>query len=108
VEQAHNNPGFDVLSSKVGGPSIRIEVKARIEGSEVFTITRTEVLTALNTGQDHRLALVSVSLDGPEHDRVSYLVDAFQGVEPEWLAHFDAVSHNLRWADWWARGGDPV
>ena len=107
VEQAHNNPGFDVLSRRSGEPSIRIEVKARIAGSDTFTITRTEVLTALNTEHDHRLALVSVSMDGPEHDRISYIGDAFQGVEPAWLTDFDVVSQNLAWAEWWARGGEP-
>ncbi|WP_105034120.1 helicase-related protein [Cryobacterium aureum] len=107
MEQAHNNPGFDILSRGTGEPSIRIEVKARIIGSDTFTITRTEVLTALNTEHDHRLALVSVSLDGPEHDQISYVGDAFQGVEPAWLTDFDVVSQNLAWAEWWARGGKP-
>lgn len=107
TEQAHNNPGFDVLSRRPGEPSIRIEVKARIAGSDTFTITRTEVLTALNTDHDHRLALVSVSLDGPEQDQVHYVGDAFQGVEPAWLTDFDVVSQNLAWKEWWARGTAP-
>ena len=107
VEQAHNNPGFDILSHNAGEPSIRIEVKARIAGSDTFTITRTEVLTAVNTEHDHRLALVSVSLEGPEHDMVCYIGDAFQGVEPAWLTDFDVVSQNLAWSEWWARGGRP-
>lgn len=64
-EQASNNPGFDVLSTSLGNPSIRIEVKARIAGSDTFIITRTEVLLALNAAPHHRLALVSVHPDGP-------------------------------------------
>lgn len=106
-EQAHNNPGFDILSMQDDGPSIRIEVKARIEGSDTFTITRTEVLTALNANPDHRLALVRVSVTGPELDQVCYVSGAFDGVEPAWLTDFDVVSQNLSWKDWWARGAEP-
>ncbi len=106
-EQAHNNPGFDVLTRAKDGPGVRIEVKGRIAGADTFTITRMEVLTALNTAPDHRLALVSVSPDGPEYDELRYIGNAFQGVEPNWLTDFDVVSQNLSWADWWERGSEP-
>jgi len=106
-EQAHNNPGFDVLSRPAEGPGIRIEVKARIEGADTFTITRTEVLTALNAAPDHRLALVRVSTNGPQYDEVRYIGNAFDGVEPSWLTDFDVVSQNLSWNDWWSRGMSP-
>jgi hypothetical protein len=106
-EQAQNNPGFDILSHAIGGPGIRIEVKARIEGADTFTITRTEVLTALNAAPDHRLALVRVSPVGPAHDEIRYIGNAFDGVEPAWLTDFDVVSQNLSWRDWWDRGGAP-
>lgn len=106
-EQAHNNPGFDVLSRPAEGGGIRIEVKARIEGSDTFTITRTEVLTALNAAPDHRLALVRVSTHGAQHDEVRYIGNAFEGVEPTWLTDFDVVSQNLSWNDWWSRGTAP-
>lgn len=106
-EQAQNNPGFDILSHAKGGPGIRIEVKARIEGADTFTITRTEVLTALNAAPDHRLALVRVSAGGAQYDEVRYVGNAFEGVEPAWLTDFDVVSQNLSWDDWWDRGGAP-
>jgi SNF2 family DNA or RNA helicase len=106
-EQSHNNPGFDVLTRTSDGSGIRIEVKARIEGSDTFTITRTEVLTALNSSPEHRLALVRVSFDGAHLDQLRYIGNAFDGVEPTWLTDFDVVSQNLSWADWWARGTDP-
>lgn len=106
-EQAHNNPGFDILSRPVEGAGLRIEVKARWEGADTFTITRTEVLTALNTAPDHRLALVRVSALGADHDDVRYIENAFDGVEPAWLTDFDVVSQNLSWDDWWARGRPP-
>ncbi|HCT13446.1 MAG TPA: helicase, partial [Corynebacterium nuruki] len=80
VEMPHNNPGFDIASRCPGAsrPSVIIEVKGRISGAEEFVITHREVLTAKNTGADHRLALVEVSPEGPEHDRVRYLIDHFR------------------------------
>ncbi len=107
VEQAFNNPGFDVLTSREGEPSIRIEVKARVLGADTFSITRTEVLTALNVAPDHRLALVSVHPDGPAGDQVHYVGDAFQGAEPAWLNDFGVVAQTLDWDAWWVRGAIP-
>lgn len=43
----------------------RIEVKGRLTGSDDLIITRNEVLTAKNLGDDYHLALVDVSPDGP-------------------------------------------
>lgn len=106
-EQSHNNPGFDVLSRTPDGPSIRIEVKARIAGADTFTITRTEVLMALNSAPDHRLALVRVSELGSEHDELRYIGGAFDGVEPASLTDFNVVSQNLGWKEWWDRGVGP-
>ena len=65
-----------------------------------------EVLAALSMEYGYWLAVVSVSLDGLEHDQISYIGDAFQGVEPAWLTDFDVASQNLVWAKWWARGRD--
>jgi SNF2 family DNA or RNA helicase len=107
VEQAHNNPGFDVLSRGADGTGIRIEVKARIAGSDTFTITRTEILMALNSAPDHRLALVRVSEDGPDYDELRYIANAFEGVEAANLTDFNVVSQNLSWKDWWDRGTEP-
>lgn len=106
-EQAHNNPGFDVLSRSAHGPSIRLEVKSRIAGADTFTITRTEVLMALNSAPDHRLALVRVSELGAANDELRYIGGAFDGVEPANLTDFNVVSQNLSWKDWWDRGVDP-
>ncbi len=70
IEQAFNNPGFDLLSHQPGEDPIRIEVKARIVGAEDFFVTHNEVLTALNSAPRYRLALVRVDPRGPEHDEV--------------------------------------
>lgn len=47
TEMPHNNPGFDILSVRPEArPTVEIEVKGRIAGSDDFFITRTEVLRA--------------------------------------------------------------
>lgn len=109
VEMPHNNPGFDIASRCPGAsrPSVIIEVKGRISGAEEFVITHREVLTAKNTGADHRLALVEVSPEGPEHDRVRYLIDHFRdyaGADRD----FGVTKVVLNWPETWDRGGDPV
>jgi SNF2 family DNA or RNA helicase len=106
-EQAFNNPGFDILSAVGEEHSLRIEVKARILGSDSFTITRNEVLTALNAAPHHRLALVSVHPDGAHRDQIRYIGDAFAGAEASWLSDFDVVAQTLSWDSWWARGKEP-
>lgn len=83
---------------------VKIEVKGRIAGADDFVITRNEVLTAKNLGDDYRLALVEVSPDGPEHDRVRYLKRPFDdgmGVD------FKTDKFVQNWAKTWAAGEDP-
>ncbi len=106
-EQASNNPGFDILSTRPGEPSVRIEVKARIAGADTFVITRTEVLLALNAAPDHRLALVSVHPDGAHLDEVRYIGDVFAGAEPSWINDFGLVSQTLSWSHYWDIGRAP-
>jgi superfamily II DNA or RNA helicase len=107
IEQASNNPGFDILSNCPGDPSLRIEVKARIAGADTFVITRTEVLLALNAARDHRLALVSVHPDGSHLDQVRYIGDVFARAEPSWLNDFGLVSQTLSWDHYWDAGHAP-
>lgn len=104
TEMAHNNPGFDIRSEQADGPTIRIEVKGRIEGADEFHITRTEVLTAKNLGDDYRLALVRVSPDGADFDEVRYLERPFEltGVED-----FRVTRFTLNWKQTWQDGGPP-
>ncbi len=104
VEQAFNNPGFDVLSGRIGDDPIRIEVKARIEGAEDFYVTQNEVLTALNSAPRYRLALVRVDGRGPEHDQVRYLDNPFTGFD---AGGFDATGHRGKWDATWAKGKEP-
>lgn len=103
VEMARNNPGFDVQSMDAGGRVHYIEVKGRIAGSEVFTITANEVSFAQTQRDRHRLALVLVSPDGPEHDELRYVTDAFTHLEPSATTR----SYNEEWDDYWRSGGPP-
>jgi superfamily II DNA or RNA helicase len=104
VEQAFNNPGFDVLSSREGEDPIRIEVKARLAGADDFYVTHNEVLTALNTAPRYRLALVRVDPGGPEHDEVRYLENPFGRFD---AGDFDATGHRGKWETTWAKGKEP-
>ena len=104
VEQAFNNPGFDVLSQRDGEDPIRIEVKARIAGAEDFFVTHNEVLTALNSAPRYRLALVRVDPRGAEHDEVRYLENPFGRFD---TGNFDATGHRGKWQTTWARGREP-
>ncbi|MFJ5599931.1 helicase-related protein [Micromonospora parva] len=104
-EQAFNNPGYDILSIPAGGgPSIRIEVKARIEGAEDFYVTHNEVVTGKNAVPHYRLALVTVSKVGPELDQVRYVADPFAGVDFGDLA---ATGIRASWAKTWTAGTAP-
>jgi hypothetical protein len=104
VEQAFNNPGFDVLSVRDGDDPIRIEVKARIAGADDFFVTHNEVLTALNSAPRYRLALVRVDPRGPEHDEVRYLENPFGRFD---AGDFDATGHRGKWDTTWTRGREP-
>ena len=104
VEQAFNNPGFDVLSHCQGEDPIRIEVKARIAGATDFFITHNEVLTAMNAAPRYRLALVRVDPRGAEHDEVRYLENPFSGFD---AGEFAASGHRGKWDATWAKGREP-
>jgi hypothetical protein len=104
TEMPHLNPGYAVRSEREDGPHVRIEVKGRIFGADEFTITRNEVLTAKNLGDDYRLALVSVSPDGPENDQVRYLSRPFDGTD---TADFRITRFTLGWRNTWEQGGRP-
>jgi superfamily II DNA or RNA helicase len=103
-EMPHYNPGYDVRSVEPSGVVIRIEVKGRISGADDFIITRNEVLTAKNLGDDYRLALVDVSPDGPHADRVCYLTRPFDHTGTD---DFRVTRFTLNWAKTWGQGGPP-
>ncbi len=103
-EMAHNHPGYDIRSTPPDGPVIRLEVKGRISGSDDFVITRNEVLTAKNLGENYRLALVDVSPEGHDHDQVRYLTHPFDSTGTD---DFRVTRFTLNWSRTWAEGGAP-
>lgn len=54
--------GYDIESHVPNTGRLRfIEVKGRIEGSETVTVTKNEIITALNKPENYYLALVQVT-----------------------------------------------
>ena len=119
------NRGYDIESLITGSRSdddrLRfIEVKGRIAGAETVTITRNEILTALNKPNDWLLALVEVPpapdfeeplIVGEEQEPygaaagcvVKYVRYPFTR-EPD----FGATSVNYSWHELWQRGEVPA
>ncbi|WP_306215137.1 helicase-related protein, partial [Actinoplanes sp. RD1] len=102
-EMPHNNKGYDIRSLTPDGHLVFIEVKGRILGAEDFMVTRNEVLYAKNA-ERYRLALVSVHLDGADHDQVRYVLNPFQGFD---FGAFIADGVRGNWRDMWNKGEAP-
>lgn len=119
--------GYDIESRVTGtadqpGRVRFIEVKGRIEGAETVTVTKNEILTALNKPENFVLALVQVpeSEDFPEGDAfkvsttkgtynvgdrgcvVRYVFNPFEK-EPD----FKSDSVNYNWKKLWEQGREP-
>ena len=88
------NRGYDIESrypdghAKAGNLRF-IEVKGRAAGADTVTVTKNEILTALNKPEDYILALVFVSSSGAEKPR--YIIEPFEQ-EPD----FATASVNYR------------
>ena len=54
------NLGYDVLSEVLDGPARYIEVKGRRAGAATVTLTRNEMITAKNSGENFFVAVVEV------------------------------------------------
>ncbi|NJL41459.1 MAG: DUF3883 domain-containing protein [Leptolyngbyaceae cyanobacterium SM1_4_3] len=115
--------GYDIESGIPGTGRLRfIEVKGRIEGADTVTVTKNEILAALNKPENFILALVQVPTDEsfPEGNAfavreptgayqipgkgciVHYVKEPFQR-EPD----FGASSVNYAWKELWERGQAP-
>ena len=93
--------GYDIESRIPGTGKLRfIEVKGRVEDAESVTVTRNEVLTALNKPDDFILAIVRFAPDGSH--TVRYVREPFER-EPD----FGAVSVNYALDALWERGEVP-
>jgi superfamily II DNA or RNA helicase len=60
IDVSAERRGYDIESQKPDGGLRFIEVKGRVIGSDTVTVTRNEVLTALNKPEDFILAIVEV------------------------------------------------
>jgi hypothetical protein len=78
-------------------------VKGRIEGAPIFTVTKNEILTALNKPDQYLLALVAVAED--DGTDVRYLRQPFKGED---AAFFDVTSVNYEWTKLFDRGEVPT
>ena len=74
--------GYDVESRRSDGTLRFIEVKGRVLGADTITVTKNEVLTALNKPDDYYLALVLV--DGVDVSQPLYVAKPFSK-EPEFF-----------------------
>jgi len=77
-----NKCGYDIESRDPTGDSrLRfIEVKGRIQGANTVTVTKNEILTALNKPEQYILAIVQV--DSQQATNITYVYDPF-GREPD-------------------------
>jgi superfamily II DNA or RNA helicase len=104
TEMSRTNPGYDIQSETPDGSRLFIEVKGRVEGADIFVVTRNEILHGLNVPDAWVLALVEVSAQGAEHDHVRYLRRPFG--ETVHLP-FATTAATLSWRDYWDRGATP-
>jgi SNF2 family DNA or RNA helicase len=93
--------GYDIESRVPGTGNLRfIEVKGRVAGADVITVTRNEILYSLNKPEDFILAIVEFNPD--DSHRVHYLRRPFQR-EPD----FGVTSVNYNFAELLARAEQP-
>ena len=94
--------GYDI-ESRSPDREVRLrflEVKGRVQGADTVTVTKNEILTALNKPGQFILAIVEV--DGEKAVRTTYLYEPFER-EPD----FSVTSVNYNLAELLARGGPP-
>lgn len=85
------NRGYDLESQSAEDGSLRmLEVKGRAEGAKSVTVTRNEIVTAMNRPEDYILAIVEIAGDAAREPR--YVRRPF-GREPEFNVH--SVNYDL-------------
>jgi len=82
VDREFERLGYDIESRDPQSGRLRfIEVKGRVADADTITVTKNEILTALNKPKDFILAIVQFRDDGSS--RVRYVRQPFTK-EPEW------------------------
>ena len=97
VDVSADRCGWDLSSYPPAANGVKpdarhIEVKGRVKGATTVTVTRNEILYAVNQGDKFVLAIVFVSPDGTISGP-SYLSNPFQ-CEPDWGAA--SVNYNIQ------------
>ncbi len=92
-ELPHNHPGYDIESRGPDGRLRFIEVKGKSAGEPAVTVTKTQVLTALNAPDRFILALVVVDPHGSSAAEPRYLREPFRR-EPDFGV--TAVQYDLK------------
>jgi hypothetical protein len=94
--------GYDVESRDPNGNArLRfLEVKGRVQGADIVTITKNEILTGLNKPEQFILAVVEV--DGDNASNITYIREPF-GREPD----FGVTSVNYKLSELLAKGEPP-
>lgn len=102
IDVSDEKRGYDIESKdpKTGRLHF-LEVKGRIEGATSVTVTKNEILTALNKPDQYVLAIVSVA--GERATAVRYIRRPF-GKEPD----FGVTSVNYKLDELLARAGEPA
>lgn len=101
VDREAEKVGYDIESRVPGTGQLRfIEVKGRAADAEVITVTRNEIMYALNQPEHYILALVAFGPAGAA--QVHYVRQPFKR-EPD----FDATSVNYDFAELLARASAP-
>jgi len=101
VDRESEHLGYDIESRDPRTGRLRfIEVKGRESGAEAITVTRNEILTALNKPDSYILAIVEFLEDGSH--RVHYIRRPFQR-EPD----FGVTSVNYDLAELLKRAEEP-
>ncbi len=95
-EQAHNNPGFDILSrDPADGAVYLIEVKGHLPTTGEIKVSAVQVRQAKQNPDHFRLAVVAVPEDPDAEPEVRYLLRPFDGYE----LHFAQTHLPLKVAD---------
>ncbi len=91
TDVSKENRGYDILSRIPESSELRfLEVKGRRAGSSTVTVTRNEILTALNLPEGYILALVEV--DG-SRTTTTYIQNPFHD-RPEWTVN--SINYEIR------------
>jgi superfamily II DNA or RNA helicase len=104
VEQDHNNPGFDILSTDPTTQTVYfIEVKGHRPDTTEIHVSASQIRKAKMNPERFRLVVVRVPNESSDTPRVHYFVKPFDGYEP----HFAQTYVPLKVAELSPHGLDP-